>query len=175
MASRSADADPGAGTHHSARAAGEVIAVTVRDDFLLELGDSLGGLVAVHPVDSFAAAFERLGTSRHAQLLAVDSRDIADLRADVDRAHAQMPHVPVIVFAASDSEKTVAGALKSSTVFAVLPVPVDRRKTSAIFEGALAEASAKRAAPDARGTHGESRGTVHGDARGPEAERAGEI
>jgi TonB family protein len=144
--SRSAEADAGLTSHTSAKAAGEVIAITVRDDFLLELGESLGGQVAVHPVDSFAAAVDRLAASRRPQLLAIDSRDATDLREDTERAHAQMPQVPVIVFAPTESEKTVAAALKSSNVFAVLPIPVDRRKTAAVFEGALAEAQAKRAA-----------------------------
>lgn|GEM_PF-605256 len=173
-ASRSVETDAGASAHPSAKPAGEVIAITVRDDFLLELGESLGGQAAVHPVDSFAAALERLTGSRRAQLLAIDSRDAADLRGDADRAHAQMPHVPVIVFAPTESEKTIAGALKSSNVFAVLPIPVDRRKTAAVFEGAFADAQAKRAAarsaatPDFRGAHGE--------AKSRESEpRAGEI
>ena len=49
-----------------------------------------------------------------------------------------------MVFAVAESEKQVAAALKSSNVFAVLPIPVDRRKTAAVFEGAAAEQSARR-------------------------------
>ena len=142
--SRSVEADAGSSSHAAAKPAGEVIAITQRDDFLLELGECLGGQAAVHPVDSFAAASERLAGSRRSPLLVIDSRDTADLRGDAERAHTQMPHVPVIVFAPTDSEKTVAGTLKSSNVFAVLPIPVDRRKTAAVFEGAVAEAQAKR-------------------------------
>jgi len=150
--SRSLEADAGPSGHATTKPAGEVIAMTVRDDFLLELGEALGGQAAVHPVDSFAAATERLSGSRRAQLLAIDSRDATDLRGDAERAHAQVPHVPVVVFAPAESEKTVAGALKSSNVFAVLPIPVDRRKTAAVFEGALAEAQAKRAPARGAGT-----------------------
>lgn len=166
--SRSHETDAGPGAHASAKPAGEVIAITVRDDFLLELGESLGGQAAVHPVDSFAAAMERLSASRRAQLLAIDSRDATDLRGDAERAHAQMPLVPMIVFAPAESEKAVAGALKSSNVFAVLPIPVDRRKTAAVFEGALAEAQAKRTA---------ARSTPSADARAGtrDTDRTGEF
>ncbi len=174
-ASRSVEADAGASAR-SAKPAGEVIAITVRDDFLLDLGESLGGQAAVHPVDSFAAALERLSGTRRAQLLAIDSRDVADLRGDAERAHAQVPQVPVVVFAPTESEKTVASALKSSNVFAVLPIPVDRRKTAAIFEGALADAQAKRA-----GGRGVAERARDGETRAPEAlgpsaaDRGGEI
>src|SRR5579885_2503319 len=111
--SRSVEADAGPTVPPSARPAGEVIAITQRDDFLLELGESLGGQAAVHPVDSFAAAVERLAGARRPQLLAIDSRDAADPRGDADRAHAQLPHVPVVVFAPTELEKTVAASLKS--------------------------------------------------------------
>jgi TonB family protein len=172
--SRSVETDAGPGAQPSAKPAGEVIAITQRDDFLLELGESLGGQAAVHPVDSFAAAVERLAGQRRSLLLAIDSRDVADLRADAERAHVQVPYVPVIVFAPTELEKTVAGALKSSNVFAVLPIPVDRRKTAAVFEGAFAEALAKRTA--ARGAGGAGAGearSAHADPRSRDAERRG--
>ncbi len=136
--------EPGASAHSTAKPSGEAIAITVQDDFLLELGAALGGQIAVRPVDSLATALEHLAGSRRAQILLIDSRDAVDLRGDVERAHAQAPHLPLVVFAPADSEKSVAGALKSSNVFAVLPIPVDPRKTAAILEGALADAVAKR-------------------------------
>ena len=147
-ASRSQDprGDSGTHAHPSAKPPGEVIAVTTHDDFLLELGETLGGLVSVRPVDSVATALEHLSGSRRMQLLMIDAREQADLRADVDRAHARAPHVPVVVFAPAEAEKTIARTLKSSNVFAVLPIPVDKRKTAAIFEGALADAAEKRGA-----------------------------
>ncbi len=138
--------EPGATSHSSAKPSGEAIAITVQDDFLLELGAALGGQIAVRPVDSVATALEHLSGSRRVQILLIDSRDAADLRGDVERVHAQAPHLPLIVFASSDSEKSVAGSLKSSNVFAVLPIPVDPRKTAAILEGALTDAAAKRSA-----------------------------
>ena len=147
--------DPGAPAHAAVRASGEVVAVTERDDFLLELGEALGGHVSLRPVDTVAAALEHLSGSRLPQLLALDTRGLADARADVDRAHAQCPQVPIVVFALSETERSVAGALKGSNVFAVLPIPVDRRKTSAILEGGLADAASRRtgarAAPSSAG------------------------
>ena len=144
--SRSPDpaAEPGAGTRALPLAAGEAVVVVQRDDFLLELGAALGGQISLTPVETLAEALEPLTSSRRSRLLLIDSRDTADLRADIDRAHAEAPQVPIVVFAPADSEKTVAGALKSSDVFAVLPIPIDARKTAAILEGALADAAAKR-------------------------------
>ncbi|MGH8218992.1 MAG: energy transducer TonB [Steroidobacteraceae bacterium] len=168
--SRSVEADAGPAVHASAKPAGEIIAITVRDDFLLELGESLGGQAAVHPVDSFAAAVERLAGSRRPQLLAIDSRDVADLKGDAERAHSQVPHVPVVVFAPTESEKTIAGTLKSSNVFAVLPIPVDRRKTAAVFEGVIAEVQAKRAAARSAGA-----GEARGEPRARDTDRTGEF
>ncbi|HTW37577.1 MAG TPA: TonB family protein [Steroidobacteraceae bacterium] len=130
-----------------------MLAVTSHDDFLLELGEALGGQVAVRPVESVAAALEHVAVSRKLQLLMIDSRGLADLRAEVERVHTRAPQVPVVVFAAAESEKGIAGALRSSTVFAVLPIPVDRRKTAAIFEGALAEAAEKRGGQRGASSH----------------------
>lgn len=138
--------DSSARAHPSAKPSGEVIAVTSHDDFLLELGEALGGQVSLRPVDSVAAALEHLSGSRRLQLLMVDSRGSSDLRGEVDKVHARAPQVPIIVFATADAEKSTAGTLRSSNVFAVLPIPVDRRKTAAIFEGALADAADKRTA-----------------------------
>ncbi|MGB6450412.1 MAG: hypothetical protein WBE92_06650, partial [Steroidobacteraceae bacterium] len=166
--------EPASSAHSSAKPSGEAVAITVRDDFLLELGDALGGQIAVRPVDSFATALEHLSGSRRLQILLIDSRDPPDLRGDVERALAQVPHLPIVVFAPAESEKTVAGSLKSSNIFAVLPIPVDPRKTAAILEGALADAAAKRgAARSAEGTRGA--GGTHGATGTHGAERASDL
>jgi len=149
----------GAHSTNAAKPSGDVIAVTIRDDFLLELGEALGGTVTVHPVDSLAAALEHAAGSRRPTLLAIDARDAGDLRGDVERAHAHAPSAPLLVFAPMENEKSIAGALKGSNIFAVLPIPVDKRKTAAVFEGALGEAAAKRS----------------GARSAPRAEPAGEI
>jgi TonB family protein len=128
----------------SARAAVEIIAVTTRDDFLLEMGEALTGSQAVKPVDSVATALEQIIGSKKVQLLAVDVRDVQDLRADIERVNAQAPHIVTLVFANAEAEKQTAFALKGTNVFAVLAIPIDRRKTAAVLEGAVADANARR-------------------------------
>jgi protein TonB len=127
------------------RPAVDLTAITIRDDFLLEVGEALGGQASVRPVDSTTAALEYLTSTKRGQVLVFDTRDLTDVRADVELAHSQAPHAVVLVFASADAEKQVSTAVKGSNVFAVLPIPVDKRKTSAVFEGAVAEAVAKRA------------------------------
>lgn len=127
------------------RPAVDLTAVATRDDFLLELGEALGGQAAVRPVDSMAAALDHLKSTKRGQVLAVDSRDLADLRADVELAHSQAPHAVVLVFATAEAEKQVAAAVKGPSVFAVLPLPIDRHKTGAVLDGAMAEAVARKA------------------------------
>lgn len=126
------------------RPAVDVTAVTTRDDFLLELGDALGGQAAVRPVDSVNAALEHLHNTKRGQVLVFDSRDIAAIREDVDLVHARVPHVVMLVFATAEAEKQIGTAVKGSTVFAVLPIPIDKRKTAAVLEGVLTDAIAKK-------------------------------
>jgi protein TonB len=87
---------------------------------------------------------EHLASAKRGQLLVIDSRDVTDVRADVDTAHAQAAHAVVLVFATVDHEKQVSAALKGSNVFAVLPIPIDKRKTSAVLDGAMNDAVAKK-------------------------------
>jgi TonB family protein len=67
-----------------------------------------------------------------------------DVRGDLERAHSQAPHAVVLVFTAAETEKAIGAAVKGSNVFAVLPIPVDKRKTGAVFEGAMADAVARK-------------------------------
>jgi protein TonB len=127
------------------RPAVDLTAVATRDDFLLELGEALGGQASVRPVDSIAAALEHLTSTKRGQVLAVDSRDLADVRADVELAHSQAPHAVVLVFVTAEAEKQVSAAVKGSSVFAMLPLPIDPRKTSAVLDGAMTEAVARKA------------------------------
>ncbi len=132
----------------SARAAAEVIAITTRDDFLLELGEAVGGgQFSVRPVDSAATALEQISGARRLQLLVIDARDTSDLRGDLERIQSQAPHIVAVVFTAPEAEKPTAVALKGSNVFAVLAAPIDRRKVAAVFEGAVNEAVARRNNP----------------------------
>ena len=127
------------------RPAVDLTAVATRDDFLLELGEALGGQAAVRPVDTVAAALEHLTSTKRAHVLAIDSRDLAEIRADIELAHSQAPHAVVLVFVTAESEKQVGAAVKGSSVFAVLPLPIDRRKTGAVLDGAMTEAVARKA------------------------------
>ncbi len=127
------------------RPAVDVTALTTRDDFLLELGEALGGQASVRPVDSVALALEHLGSIKRGQVLVVDTRDLLDVRADVEMAHSQAPHAVTVVFATADAEKQVSAAVKGSNVFAVLPIPMDKRKTGAVLDGAMNEAVTRKA------------------------------
>jgi protein TonB len=135
-----------------AQAAVGVIALTTRDDFLLELGECLDGSASIAPVETAALALAAAAKSRTVQVLVIDSRDFANLRAEVDLLHARAPLLTTLVFAEQDAEVEVAAALKGSNVFAVLPLPVDARKTAAVFGGAVADAAARRSAARAAGT-----------------------
>ena len=122
----------------------DITAVTTRDDFLLELGEALGGQASIRPVDSVNAALEYLHNTKRGQVLVFDSRDITDMRDEVALAHTRAPHAVLLVFATSEEEKQVGSAVKGSNVFAVLPIPIDKRKTAAVLEGVIADAIAKK-------------------------------
>ena len=148
-ASRPDRSDGGGPSHadnRTVRVAGEILAVTARDDFLLELGEALGGQFAVHPAEDIGAALAHTHHARQPQILAIDSRAARSVREDVERARAEAPGTPVVVFALLEEEKSVAGALKGAHVLAVLPLPIERRKTAAVLESGLADAAALRAA-----------------------------
>ena len=134
-----------AGVSPAIQPAADITAITTRDDFLLELGQTLGGQAAVRPVDSLEGALESIAGGKRGQVLAIDAREVANVRAAVDAAHAAAPRAVVLVFAESAAEKQLGASLRGSNVFAVLPMPLDPRKTQAVVEGALAEAIAKHA------------------------------
>ena len=137
--SRAAEASASTGGAPSNRPAVEVTAITTRDDFLLELGDALGGQAAVRPVDSVQVALDHLSNTKRGQVLIVDTRDVSDVRSDVERAHSHAPHAVILVFATAEAEKQIGAAVKGSNVFAVLPIPIDKRKTGAVLEAALTD------------------------------------
>ena len=146
-APRSQSATPGsAAATPAAQPSADITAITTHDDFLLELGQTLGGQAAVRPVDSLEAALDAMAGAKRGQLLVIDARDVEDVRAAVDKAHTQVPQAVVLVFAEAHLEKRLADALKASRVFAMLPMPLDARKTQAVVEGALSEAIARRSA-----------------------------
>ncbi len=131
----------------SSQPAVDVTAVTTRDDFLLELGQTLDGQAAVRPVETIDEALELITGGKRGQVLAIDARSVVNVRAAVDAAAGRAPKCVLLVFAEGSAEKTLAAALKGSKVFAVLPTPVDVRKTQAVLEAAIAEAVAGKAEP----------------------------
>ncbi|HTL91984.1 MAG TPA: hypothetical protein VL176_06530, partial [Steroidobacteraceae bacterium] len=146
-ASRTQSETPGSASVPTAnQPVADITAITTRDDFLLELGETLAGQAAVRPVDSVDAALAAMVGAKRAQVLVIDARDVAEVRGAVDAAHAAVPHAAVLVFAEGADEKQLGIVLKGSKVFAVLPLPIDSRQTQAVIEGALADAVAKRAA-----------------------------
>ena len=149
-ASRSSETATPSSGNASAQPAVDVTAVTTRDDFLLELGQALEGQAGIRPVDTIEAALEGLSSGKRAQLLVIDARAVTNVRGAVDMAAAKAPRALTLVFAENAAEKQVGAALKGSKVFAVLPNPLDPRKTRAVFEGAIAEAVAAQAAAPAR-------------------------
>lgn len=142
--SSAAASSAGTGSGSNIRPAVDVIAITTRDDFLLELGESLGGQASVRPVDSMPVALEHLSNSKRGQVLVIDTRDVSDIRSDIERAHLQAGHAVVLVFTVPETEKQVGMAVKGTNVFAVLPIPIDKRKTGAVLEGAMADAVARK-------------------------------
>jgi TonB family protein len=91
-----------------------------------------------------AAALEYLSNAKRGQVLVIDTRDVSDVRGDIERAHTQAAHAVVLVFTVAETEKQVGAAVKGSNVFAVLPIPLDKRKTGAVLEGAMADAVARK-------------------------------
>jgi TonB family protein len=134
----------GTGSGSNTRPSVDVTAITTRDDFLLELGEALGGQASVRPVDSISGALEYLSNAKRGQVLVIDTRDVSDVRADIERAHLQAAHAVVLVFTVAETEKQIGAAVKGSNVFAVLPIPLDKRKTGAVLEGAMADAVARK-------------------------------
>ena len=86
----------------------DLTALTDRDDFLLELGEALGGQASVNPVDSIDTAIGQLASTKRGQMLVIDARATDDVRAVVQRATQQAPNAVVVVFADTDSEKRIA-------------------------------------------------------------------
>ena len=136
----------------------DLTALTSRDDFLLELGEALGGQASVHPVDSIDTAIGQLASTKRGQMLVIDARTTSDVRSDVQRATQQAPHAVVVVFADADAEKQVGSAVKGTSVFAVLTIPATGPKTTAVLDAAIADAVNRSAA--ARGAGPEKSGST---------------
>ena len=154
-------------TPSPARASVDLTVLTERDDFLLELGEALGGQASVNPVDSIDSAVGQLASTKRGQMLVIDARASRDVRADVQRATQQAPAAVVVVFAEADSEKQVASAVKGTSVFAMLTIPLEGAKTTAVLDAAIADAVNRSATARASGAATGGAGTVTLDAFRP--------
>jgi TonB family protein len=144
--SSSTASSAGTGPGSNARPSVDLIAITTRDDFLLELGEAVSGQASIRPVESISAALEYVVNAKRGQIVVLDARDASDVRADIERAHSHAAHAVVLVFTDPEHEKQIGASVKGSAVFAVLPIPVDKRKTGAVLEGAIADAIARKGA-----------------------------
>src|SRR5205807_1474672 len=99
----------------------DVTVVTSRDDFLLELGQALGGQAGVRPVESPDEALQSMAGSKRAQMLVIDARAVADVPLTIgafrpwgaastdDEEGAQKPRL-VLIGAAVAATALVGGA-----------------------------------------------------------------
>ena len=107
------------------------------------VGDALGGQASVRPVDSVNAALEFLQNTKRGQVLVFDSRDIAAIREEVDLAHAER-RTPSCWYSRLRTRRNKSVPPSKDPTLAVLPIPIDKRKTAAILEGVITEAMAKK-------------------------------
>ena len=136
-----------AGASPGTQPAVDVTAITTRDDFLLELGQALGGQASIRPVDSLEAALEVLGgPARRGQVVVLDATQTGEARPTADALEGRAPQAVLLVFAPEALERQVAAAVKGSRVFAVLSSPIDARKAQAVFGAVIEEAAARRTA-----------------------------
>ena len=149
------------------RATVDLTALTHRDDFLLELGEALGGQASVNPVDSIDTAVAQVTGTKRGQMLVIDARATSDVRTDVQRATQQAPNAVVVVFADADSEKQIASAVKGTSVFAVLTIPIEGPKTTAVLDAAITDAVNRSAAARGSGAGPGSAGTLTLDSYRP--------
>jgi TonB family protein len=122
----------------------DLTALTTQDDFLLELGEALGGHAAVRPVDTLDAALQGMASSKRTQVLVIDARAVPDVPATVSAAHRARPQLAVLVFAESALQKQLA-ALPKNHSFALLSTPIDAVKLRSVLERTIAAAVAAKA------------------------------
>ena len=121
----------------------EFIAVTQSDELLEQLGQALDGESAIRHADTIAAARELIEASQPCVVM-LDAREHQNAGTAVEELQPPNGLSVVVVFAPADQTSVVAQAIKRSSTFAVLPVPLETAKTAAVLEGARDEALARR-------------------------------
>jgi DNA-binding NtrC family response regulator len=112
------------------------------DELLEQLGQSLDGESAIRQADTVDALARMIRAAQPCVVL-LDVRSHASPSLVIEQLGAGRAFV-IVVFAAADQTATVAGSIRSSAVFAVLPVPLEIAKTAAVLEGAREEALSRR-------------------------------
>ncbi len=146
----SVDAPPRATSGSApARAGGDpqrvdVVAVTRSDDLLEQIGLVLDGESAIRPVDSLEAAVGQFAANR-AHLVLLDARDCAEIGTAVEQLLLRADACVVVVFAPAEQTSAIAGTIKGSAAFAVLPIPIEAGQTAAVLDGAREEALSRLA------------------------------
>ncbi|HEY6483429.1 MAG TPA: energy transducer TonB [Steroidobacteraceae bacterium] len=123
----------------------DLTAVTTRDDFLLELGECLAGRASVHPVETFDAALSAVAGTKRGQVLVLDARDLMNVKSALERARAESRHAVVLVFGSAELDTKEGDTLEDAGAFALLPIPLDKARTGAALESAMAEALSRKA------------------------------
>jgi len=121
----------------------EFIAVTQSDELLEQLGQALDGESAIRHADTIAAARALIEASQPCVVM-LDAREHQNAGTAVEELQPPNGLSVVVVFAQADQTGAVAHAIKRSSTFAVLPVPLETAKTAAVLEGAREEALARR-------------------------------
>lgn len=120
----------------------EFIAVTNDDVLLEQIGQALDGESTVRHVETAPEAREFLRPTQPCVLL-LDAQGLEDPATIVQGLQSPDVTSVVVVFAPADRSADVARAIRGSTAFAVLPIPVEPAQAMAVIEGAREEALAR--------------------------------
>lgn len=120
----------------------EFIAVTSDDALLEQIGQALDGESLIRPVETVVEAREFLRPSQPCVLL-LDARGLGELGTIVQDLQSPGTSSVVVVFAPAGQTAEVAGAIRGSAAFAVLPIPLEQVQATAVIEGAREESLAR--------------------------------
>jgi TonB family protein len=120
------------------------VVLTSSDELLEQVGQVLDQDGEVRHAETEAEARQCVA-ARHAVVMLVDAREQVDPGLTVERLHASDGSTVIVVFAPEASVADVARAIRGSSAFAVLPIPLETEKTRAVLQGAGEEALARRA------------------------------
>lgn len=120
----------------------EFIALTGNDELLEQLALSLDGDSGIRHCESIDGVAAVVSATR-AHVVLLDSREHTDLGGVVERIQRLADACVLVVFAPAEQTTQIAGDIRGSAVFAVLPIPVETGKTAAVLAGARDEAMSR--------------------------------